>query len=94
MYHYVIYFPTLDLYYSGMRTANKYPARFDLLKIYNTSSHYVQGLLKNGHQAIIDHITEYDDYDELVLFEMKFNKLIKDDPKWINKESRPQGRRK
>ncbi len=94
MYHYVIHFPDLDLYYSGMRTANKYPPRFDLLKIYQTSSYYVNELLKDGHQCIIDTITEYDDYDALVIFEMKFNQLIKDDPRWINKESRPQGRRR
>lgn len=91
-YFYIIMFEELDLYYAGIRYANKLPAKFDLLKKYFTSSERVNELIKDGNIPTIIHIEHYTDIDELIDFERRFNHLIKHNEKWINKSSVPGGR--
>ncbi len=83
-YFYVIYFPTLDKRYAGIRFAQGCHPE-ELLVKYKTSSKVVHQLLKEGCAPVIEEIIIFHDVNALRDFEVVFLRPKITDNHWLNK---------
>ena len=82
-YYYKIRNVNDDTYYFGSRHKNKFPARSDLLKYYNTSSKYVKAI--GIENFIIEEIIEFENHNDAFSYEQIQIRNNKRDPLLLNR---------